>query len=60
MMMLHLAQKVQPFQIVPEEKIDLPENIQKLYNCSKIPTNVFSAEFAGKKLEGVFENLRHS
>ena len=50
-----LAQKVQPFQIVPEEKIDLPENIQKLYNCSKIPTNVFSAEFAGNNLKAVFE-----
>ena len=50
-----LAQKVQPFQIVPEEKIDLPENIQKMYNCSKIPSNVFSAEFSSNNLKAVFE-----
>lgn len=50
-----VAQKVMPFQIVPEEKIDLPENIQKLYNCSKIPANVFSAEFASNNLKAVFE-----
>ncbi len=25
--------KVMPFQIVPEQKIDLPDNIQNLYNC---------------------------
>lgn len=50
-----VAQKVMPFQIVPEEKIDLPENIQKIYNCSKIPANVFSAEFASNNLKAVFE-----
>lgn len=50
-----LAQKLQPFQIVPEEKINLPENIQKMYNCSKIPSNVFSTEFAGNNLKAVFE-----
>lgn len=50
-----LAQKIQPFQIVPEEKIDLPENIQKMYNCSKIPQNVFSTEFANNNLKAVFE-----
>lgn len=49
------TQKLQPFQIVAEEKIDLPENIQKLYNCSKIPQNVFSAEFASNNLKAVFE-----
>lgn len=50
-----LVQKLQPFQIVPEEKIDLPENIQKFYNCSKIPANVFSEEFASTNLKAVFE-----
>lgn len=49
------VQKLQPFQIVPEEKIDLPDNIQKLYNCSKIPQNVFSVEFAANNLKAVFE-----
>ena len=50
-----VAQKVLPFQIVPEEKINLPENIQKLYNCSKIPANVFDLNFAQNNLKAVFE-----
>ncbi len=48
-------QKIMPFQIVPEQKIDLPENIQKLYNCSKIPSNVFDQGFAENNLKAVFE-----
>lgn len=48
-------QKLMPFQIVPEQKIDLPENIQKLYNCSKIPSNVFDLSFAENNLKAVFE-----
>ena len=48
-------QKIMPFQIVPEQKIDLPEDIQKLYNCSKIPSNVFDIEFAKNNLKAVFE-----
>lgn len=50
-----VEQKIMPFQIVPEEKIDLPENIQKLYNCSKIPANVFDLNFAQNNLKAVFE-----
>ena len=50
-----VAQKVMPFQIVPEEKIDLPENIQKLYNCSKIPASVFEMQFAENNLKAVFQ-----
>lgn len=50
-----VAQKIMPFQIVPEEKIDLPEHIQKLYNCSKIPSNVFNLQFAENNLKAVFE-----
>lgn len=50
-----IAQKVMPFQIVPEEKIDLPENIQKLYNCSKIPASVFEMQFAENNLKAVFQ-----
>ena len=47
-------QKILPFQIVPEQKIDLPEEIQQLYNCSKIPSNVFDAEFAENNLKAFF------
>lgn len=50
-----VAQKVKPFQIVPEEEINLPENIQKIYNCSKIPANVFDLNFAENNLKAVFE-----
>ncbi len=48
-------QKVMPFQIVPEQKIDLPDNIQNLYNCSKIPSNVFDTSFAESNLKAVFQ-----
>ena len=48
-------QKIMPFQIVPEQKIDLPEDIQKLYNCSKIPANVFELGFAEANLKAVFQ-----
>ncbi|HIS35566.1 TPA: DNA mismatch repair protein MutS [Candidatus Scatousia excrementigallinarum] len=50
-----VAQKVMPFQIVPEEKIDLPEKIQKLYNCSKIPASVFETQFAQNNLKAIFQ-----
>lgn len=50
-----VAQKVMPFQIVPEEKIDLPEEILKDYNCSKVPSNVFEANFAVNNLKTVFK-----
>lgn len=48
-------QDIQPFQIVPEEKINLPEEITKIYNCSKIPTSVFDEHFAENNLKAVFE-----
>ncbi len=48
-------QDIQPFQIVPEEKIDLPEEITKIYNCSKIPPSVFDENFAENNLKAVFE-----
>lgn len=50
-----IAQKVMPFQIVPDEKIDLPENIQKIYNCSKIPASVFDIQFAQNNLKAIFQ-----
>ncbi len=46
--------KLQPFQIVPEESVDLPEEILKKYNCSKVPAKVFEEHFAGNNLKQVF------
>jgi len=50
-----VAQKVMPFQIVPEEKIDLPDEIVNNYNCSKIPSSVFELNFAVHNLKTVFK-----
>ena len=50
-----VAQKVMPFQIVPDEKIDLPDEITKIYNCSKVPANVFEQNFATNNLKTVFQ-----
>lgn len=50
-----VAQKVMPFQIVPEEKIDLPDEILNSYNCSKIPSSVFEKNFAINNLKTVFK-----
>lgn len=50
-----VAQKVMPFQIVPEEKIDLPIEILNLYNCSKVPSSVFETNFATTNLKTVFK-----
>lgn len=50
-----VAQKIMPFQIVPEEKIDLPEEILNNYNCSKVPSNVFETNFATQNLKTVFK-----
>ena len=50
-----VEQKIQPFQIVPETKINLPDEIVKLYNCSKIPASVFDTNFAENNLKAVFE-----
>ena len=37
-------QKIRPFQIVPEEKIDLPDAITQSYPCTKMPLSSFSEE----------------
>ena len=50
-----LAQKIMPFQIVPEEKIDLPDEIQKFYNCSKVPSNIFETNFSLNNLKTIFK-----
>ena len=47
--------KLQPFQIVPEESVDLPEEIIKMYNCSKVPPKVFEQNFAENNLKQVFQ-----
>ena len=47
--------KLQPFQIVPEETVDLPDEILNLYNCSKVPAKVFEQDFALNNLKNVFK-----
>ena len=47
--------KLEPFQIVPEETVDLPEEITKFYNCSKVPSRVFENDFAQNNLKAVFK-----
>ena len=47
--------KLQPFQIVPEETVDLPDEITNYYNCSKVPQSVFEENFAKENLKQVFK-----
>ena len=47
--------KLQPFQIVPEETVDLPDEILNMYNCSKVPARVFESDFAQNNLKSVFK-----
>ena len=47
--------KLQPFQIVPEETVDLPDEITQNYNCSKVPSKVFEQNFAENNLKQVFK-----
>ena len=48
-------QEILPFQIVPEEKIDLPDEILAMYNCSKVPANVFDESFAKNNLKAALK-----
>ena len=50
-----IKQEIKPFQIVPDEKIDLPDQITNIYNCSKIPPSVFETNFAENNLKAIFE-----
>ncbi len=50
-----LAQKIMPFQIVPDEKIDLPDEILNNYNCSKVPLSIFETNFSLNNLKTVFK-----
>lgn len=44
------VKKLQPFQIVPEVVISLPDEITKNYNCSSVPEHVYSENFAKNNL----------
>ena len=46
--------EIKPFQIVPEERADLPDVIVKTYNCSKIPASVFDFSMSDSNLIAVF------
>ncbi len=50
-----LKQEIKPFQIVPDEVVNLPEEITKKYTCSKIPESVFEPSFAENNLKTVFK-----
>lgn len=50
-----LKQDIKPFQIVPDEVVNLPDEITKRYNCSKIPSSVFEQNFAENNLKTVFK-----
>lgn len=50
-----LKQDIKPFQIVPDEVVNLPDEITKRYNCSKIPSSVFELSFAENNLKTVFK-----
>ena len=47
--------KIQPFQIVPDEAVDLPDEILNNYNCSKVPAKVFEEHFAKNNLKQVLK-----
>ena len=47
-------QEIQPFQVVPEEIIDLPEIIVSNYNCTKRGYSSLSQEKAIEKIKEVF------
>ncbi len=46
--------KITPFQIVPEEKIDLPQEIVNFYSCTKISCSSFDLENAKEKIKKLF------
>lgn len=47
-------QKLTPFQIVPEEKIDLPEQISAMYPCTKMSCSAFDELRAVENLKKLF------
>lgn len=47
-------QKIMPFQIVPEEQVDLPEEITALYPCTKMPLSAFNENTAVENIKKLF------
>ena len=47
--------QLKPFQIVPEETLDLPEEINHNYNCTIRPALAFSTENALEKIKQIFD-----
>ena len=50
-----ISQKVLPFQIVGDEKIDLPTEIVANYNCSKMAYAAFDEDRAEKNIKEIFK-----
>ena len=48
-------EKILPFQVVPEEKIDLPNEIVALYPCTKVSTSSFAEEKAISNVKELFK-----
>ena len=46
--------KLMPFQVVPDEKFDVPKEIYQNYNCTKCDYSVFSDNFATRKIKEIF------
>lgn len=46
--------KLMPFQVVPEEKFDVPKEIHSNYNCTKCDYSVFNENFATRKIKEIF------
>ena len=47
-------QKIQPFQVVPDEIIDLPDEIRLNYPCTKISYSAFDEQKTAENLKTVF------
>lgn len=50
-------QKILPFQIVPEEKINLPDAITSVYPCTKVPNSSFDEDKAVKNIKELFNTV---
>ncbi|MDD3150507.1 MAG: DNA mismatch repair protein MutS [Candidatus Gastranaerophilales bacterium] len=50
-----IKQKIQSYQIVPEETINLPESIKNQYNCTKIDTSVFDEKKSVDLIKKIFD-----
>ncbi len=48
-------QKILPFQIVPDEKIDLPDSITSLYPCTKVSMSAFDEDKTIENIKKIFK-----